>query len=1150
MPKKFSLLPLFSVFLLLMLFQVKAYSQACPGNVGNLIYTNPVITCNTAQFDIAIRNAGTTTLTMLACAGGFTYNPTALNGGTLTATAIKFPPANPINNLNATGNLTVQPATNQVRWAHTPISGVSVPLTNSFVAFYRVTLTNSVPFSGSVPLVLTPNFGLSVSFSNTSLTVYCNGNPNSTNLSSTQAGTLPQPPALIFPFADACASGLTSNITNPTCFGGVGSAEITLTASCAMSTNTGTYSVNGGAPVAYTSNPFTILGLSQGNYTITVTDDAPSSCASFDGFITVGAGTGTGASSFVTETVCDSYTWSINNQTYTTSGVYTNVSTDAQGCQVNDTLDLVITNSTSSVDQQTACDNYSWALSNQTYAASGIYVVVNGCHTDSLDLTIIPYTSSAVSISACDNYTWSLNNQNYTSSGTYVEVNGCQTDSLILTISPNTSTMTSETACNNFLWAANNTVYNVSGIYTFVSGCNTDSLDLTILPGTGASTLTTITACDSYPWAANNQTYASSGTYLNINGCDVDSLVLTIVPSTSSLTTITACDSYTWSVNGQTYNWPSSGIYTSVTGCHTDSLDLSLNASVAFLATITTCNSFTWEFNNQTYTSSGSYSHVSGCTTGSLDLVINPSPVLTATDSSICQGTSAQFSAVNGSIFNFFINGNSMQNGSNPDYFAFGISNNDVVTVRADGDSNCVSLPITMTVNPAPSIGASAIATNICLGSSVNLAATSTAPGASFTWTKDYTNYYPITVADVPSSIGQQTYSITVTDLNNCSFFTSVFINVNTGTNTLALSSNGNTLSVGGNQIDTLLQSDGLNLNYADANCNLIATVSDSTGGNILALTLASVEVDANIQTWLNQPYVKRHYTIVPSSQGLAIVTLYLTQGDFDDYNVYASANGWPLLPTSSTDLAGIDNLRITKVSGGALGVGTPEVITPALLWNASNNYWEATFSISSFSEFYFHAKNPLNAPLPVSLIAFKGEKLSTSNKLTWVSRNEVNNAAYILAHSVDALNYNEIAFVDSKALNGNSIEQLAYEFIHVNPKAGHNYYRLSQKDLDGKSSSFSQIIDLYRNAEGNTLLIYPNPTSGIVNIDFTTQAQSKVTIKVLDVTGRLVKQIQLSSQVGHNAIQLSLSELSSGTYQIQILENSQLSFTSKMTKE
>ncbi|MFI0425640.1 MAG: T9SS type A sorting domain-containing protein [Flavobacterium sp.] len=100
-------------------------------------------------------------------------------------------------------------------------------------------------------------------------------------------------------------------------------------------------------------------------------------------------------SNSTTASACDSYIWSVDGLTYTASGTYTNISTNAQGCTHTETLNLTITPSTSNSTTASACDSYVWAVDGATYTASGTYTNVVGCHTETLNLTINPLPNNA-----------------------------------------------------------------------------------------------------------------------------------------------------------------------------------------------------------------------------------------------------------------------------------------------------------------------------------------------------------------------------------------------------------------------------------------------------------------------------------------------------------------------------------------------------------------------------------------------------------------------------------------------------------------------------------------------------------------------------------------------------------------------------------
>jgi len=358
---------------------------------------------------------------------------------------------------------------------------------------------------------------------------------------------------------------------------------------------------------------------------------------------------------------CNSYTWSCNGNTYTSSGVYICTSINSQGCVHTQTLQLIINQSTTSTANVTACNSYTWSASGLSYTASGTYTKtslnVTGClHTATLNLVINSSTSSSDTATACNSYFWTVSGLTYTSSGTYTSTAlnsaGCvHTSTLVLTINNSTSNTSVASACNSYTWSCNGATYSTTGSYTCTSinsqGCtHTEILSLTIAPNTTGAT--NASACNSYTWSCNGMTYTTSGSYtctsLNSNGClNTQTLNLTITNSTSTTSNITACNSYAWSATGSTYY--ASGTYTKTTlvaGCvNTAILNLTINLPSANTTVTSGCNSFTWSVNGVTYTTGGIYTatylNAGGCVhTQTLSLVINQSTTATLPSVTAC----------------------------------------------------------------------------------------------------------------------------------------------------------------------------------------------------------------------------------------------------------------------------------------------------------------------------------------------------------------------------------------------------------------------------------------------------------------------------------------------------------------------------------
>lgn len=137
-----------------------------------------------------------------------------------------------------------------------------------------------------------------------------------------------------------------------------------------------------------------------------------------------------GTTSTITTAACSSYT--LNGQTYTTGGTYTQQLTNVSGCDSTLVLSLSLNNTTAGFSA-VSCNSYLWL--GQEYFASGTYrdTITNAAGCDSiltLTLVINPTVSTFMNASICAGQTYG----NLTLSGIYrdtlVNVNGC--DSIVI----------------------------------------------------------------------------------------------------------------------------------------------------------------------------------------------------------------------------------------------------------------------------------------------------------------------------------------------------------------------------------------------------------------------------------------------------------------------------------------------------------------------------------------------------------------------------------------------------------------------------------------------------------------------------------------------------------------------------------------------
>ena len=318
-------------------------------------------------------------------------------------------------------------------------------------------------------------------------------------------------------------------------------------------------------------------------------------------------------------------------------------------------------------------------------------------------------------------------------------IHGC--DSVIilhLTLEDAITTEFSATSCDSYTW--NGITYSQSGNYTqnFTAVNGNDSivtLHLTI--NYSVSEVVEVTACDSYEW--NGQTYTSSGNYtqtlIAANECDsVVTLNLTVNSSVSEVVEATACDSYLWNDSNYTVSGDYIQIFTAANGCDSVvTLHLTINHPVAEFVETTVCDSYEW--NGQSYVTSGDYTQTftaaNGCdSVVTLHLIVNDTKHVEFADSTCTTYT------WNGQSY--------AQSGDYTQNFTAANGCDSVVTLH---------LTIVPTITPV-------IAVNGSLTACGNGSATLTVPGnySNFVWstgavssalTVNEAGYYWVTATDV-----------------------------------------------------------------------------------------------------------------------------------------------------------------------------------------------------------------------------------------------------------------------------------------------------------------------------------------------------------------------------------------------------------------
>lgn len=168
---------------------------------------------------------------------------------------------------------------------------------------------------------------------------------------------------------------------------------------------------------------------------------------------------------------------------------------------------------------------------------------------------------------------------------------------------------------------------------------------------------------------------------------------------------------------------------------------------------------------------------------------------------------------------------------------------------------------------------------------------------------------------------------------------------------------------------------------------------------------------------------------------------------------------------------------------------------------------------------------------LPVELLDFGAEICEEKNVcLDWVTATEVNNDYFQIERSVDGVNFSSIAKVKGA---GTSMVTRFYSTKDVEPPQAIIYYRLKQVDFNGSFTYSNTVaVDL---TSIRILSLYPNPANGNVNIQLGSAITTSGTVKIYDLTGRVVMSRAVVVPWGESTMELDVSNLSKGGYHFTI---------------
>jgi hypothetical protein len=185
---------------------------------------------------------------------------------------------------------------------------------------------------------------------------------------------------------------------------------------------------------------------------------------------------------------------------------------------------------------------------------------------------------------------------------------------------------------------------------------------------------------------------------------------------------------------------------------------------------------------------------------------------------------------------------------------------------------------------------------------------------------------------------------------------------------------------------------------------------------------------------------------------------------------------------------------------------------------------------------------------LPVELTSFSAHCKDQNAEVRWTTASEQNSSHFELERSADGLNWSKV--VTTEAAGNSNITQEYYYVDNENGRNFEGYYRLTQVDLDGKSTTYNPIMVSCMGEKESALTVQPNPTTA--NAQFTASGfnSGNAQFCIQDVSGKRIVERQLELNNGTMAFTADLSTCAPGIYIAKLIDQNGESKTVRIIKD
>ena len=305
---------------------------------------------------------------------------------------------------------------------------------------------------------------------------------------------------------------------------------------------------------------------------------------------------------------------------------------------------------------------------------------------------------------------------------------------------------------------------------------------------------------------------------------------------------------------------------------------------------------------------------------------------------------------------------------------------------------------------------------------------------------------------------------------------------------------------------------------------NSISTFTFPTGKNSTFRQIGITPLSAD-ETTFTAEYFDEAYSNTSSLSGLNNVSTveYFTLDKSGDANAKVILH-WG----SNSGVNNLTDLRVAKWDGSQwTDEGNSGTTGDASAGTITSNV------VSSFSPFTFGSSSSDNS-LPVELSSFTAYQEKSAVVLEWITESEIENLGFILERRIlniepcptvrrEGMSNDEVwkkiaSYLTDDNLKGHGSTSQSHEYKYIDKavQPGMTYeYRLSDVSYNGVVKQHGTCKILVKTVEESTIpekfgltSIYPNPFNPVTNIAFSLRNESEVSVMIMDLLGREVRQL------------------------------------------